>query len=588
MKYAIEYTLAIPAPHTHYVEIAMRVGDIETPLIDCHLPSWAPGSYKIRDFAKNVEGFSAEGFSTEKIAKDTWRVYTNGATSAVIRYKVYAFELSVQTNHVDDSHAHLNGTGLFMYVDGRKDEPLLLRISRPAGWKIATGLELVKGRSNCFEAPGYDILVDCPIEIGECRQFSFRERGKLHRFVIHGGGNYDEKRMARDVRKIVATEAAMFGGVPYRHYTFFLHTSPGGGGGLEHLNSTSLITGPFIFQPQEKYERFLSLVAHEFFHLWNVKRIRPYVLGPFDYRSENYTRLLYVMEGFTSYYDTLILRRARLISAGNYLKKVAETIRNYREKPGRLVQPLAESSFDTWIKLYQPNENSVNSQISYYEKGQLVGLLLDLEIRKSTANRKSLDDVMRLLYRRYAVKAGRGFPEDGFRRAAEEVAGNYLRRFFRDWVEGTKELDFETALNSAGLELAKEPKKDKDGKPLPKDIPNLGIKVEKKGEILSITNVIKETPAYRGGINAWDELVAIDGCKTDIENWQKRIEEKPPRGRVAITVFRRGELRTIDVALVPKENVDYKIRCMKAATRLQKAIGSSWLRETWPNISKGR
>jgi len=277
-----------------------------------------------------------------------------------------------------------------------------VRVQPFGNWKVATGLPAVAGQPDTFRAENFDVLYDSPFLVANFRVLSFEVRGVPHRVVIDGEGNYDPERVRRDVRKIVETAAAMMGDLPYRDYTFLLMLHPTASGGLEHLNSTALIWRRFNFRPETSYHDFLSLVAHEYFHLWNVKRIRPDALGPFDYTAENYTRLLWVAEGVTSYYDNLLVRRAGLMSDRDYLRSLASTIRTIQNTPGRLEQSVEEASFDAWIEYYRPDENTINSAVSYYDKGALVALLLDLEIRRRTSGAKSLDDVMRLLYNEFA------------------------------------------------------------------------------------------------------------------------------------------------------------------------------------------
>ena len=401
----VRYVLSMPEPATHLLHVRVEVEGAPGPATYFVMPAWTPGSYKIRDYAKNVQDFSAGPHAWRKIDKSRWRVEAGGTVA--VEYDVWAFELSVQSSHLDADHAFVNGASVFCSADGLKDAPVSLEIRAPRGWRVATGLDPAgKG----YAAPGYDVLVDSPIEIGTFEQRTFRVKGVPHHLVLHGPGNHDPKRLVEDLKKIVETEVRILRHIPYRRYVFFLHNSTERGGGLEHLNSTALQYPPYSYRPREKYENFLELAAHEFFHLWNVKRIRPEQLGPFDYEKEVYTGLLWVMEGITSYYDTLVVCRAKLFSAERYFKKTAERIQKYEDKPGRKRQSLSSSSFDTWIKLYQPNENAPNCQMSYYEKGELVGMCLDLEIRHRTRGRRSLDDVLRLLYAEWARK-GKGFPE---------------------------------------------------------------------------------------------------------------------------------------------------------------------------------
>lgn len=572
----IDYTLDVPRPGSHLLRVVVEAPADGADHVDFVLPSWTPGSYRIRDYARHVQDFSAGGLEWRKEDKARWRVFAHGRERVRVEYRVWAFELTVRTSHADGEHAYVNGACAFLYVDGRKEEPVRLRVRPPRGWKVATGLE---GRGTSFTARDYDVLIDSPIEIGRFRELPFRVRGKPHRLVVHGDGNYDARALVRDVRRIVEEEARMMGDLPYDAYTFLLHTAPEGGGGLEHRNSCSLQYPPWLFRPREKYENFLELVAHEFFHLWNVKRIHPAALGPFDYEREVYTRLLWVMEGLTSYYDVLIPRRAGLMAPARYLKTVAERIQKFEEKPGRRRQSLSLSSFDAWIGLYQPNENALNAQMSYYEKGGLVGLVLDLEIRRITRGAKSLDDVMRLLYAEYG-RDERGFPEEEFRHACERVAGASLAAFFRDYVDGTREIPWNRWFETAGLELVPEARKGDDGR-VAKWRPWLGIQTQRSGDHLSVTAVIEGSPADRAGLSVRDELIALDGVKIDPEGWEKRIEERGPGARVSFALFRRGKLQDLPLEIGRRANATYAIRKRKTATAAQKKAYESWLRCKW-------
>jgi predicted metalloprotease with PDZ domain len=566
----VHYTISLPDPNSHLVHVRMDVTGLPGSFIDFVMPVWTPGSYKVRDYAKNVQDFSAGRRPWRKTEKSRWRVEAGGDVR--IEYDIWAFELSVQSSHVDSDHAFLNGASVFFYVDGHKDAPITLDIQAPKGWKAATGLDQ-KGRS--FVAPDYDILVDSPIEIGTFTRQTFKVQNVPHHLVVHGEGNYDPKRMVDDIKKIVETEVKILRHIPYPHYTFILHNSSERGGGLEHLNSTALQFPARGYKPREKYENFLELVAHEFFHLWNVKRIHPDMLGPFDYDREVYTSLLWVMEGFTSYYDTIVPCRAKLWSPDKYFKKMADRIQKYEEKPGRKRQSLAESSFDTWIKLYQPNENSTNCQMSYYEKGELVGMCLDLEIRNRTRNRRSLDDVMRLLYKDYG-RDGRGFPEGEFKRVCEKVAGG-LDRFWKDLIDGVADIPWDRYLGHAGVKLEKDPPKPADGEPAKKARAWLGIGSMKSGGVLSVANVVERGPAWKAGLSAKDEIIAIDGEKLVADDFERRMEEYEPGDRARFTIFRTGFLREIPLTFGSKDNATWAVRRIKAPTALQKKIYEGWL-----------
>ncbi|PYS21864.1 MAG: peptidase M61 [Acidobacteria bacterium] len=441
----ISFTVSMPQPWTHLLEVEMRLqipANLNVPNeTDLVMPVWTPGSYLIREFERNVQDFSADAngraLDWTKINKDIWRVKTSGARQWRATYRVYANELSVRTNELNADHAFWNNAALLMYPDGRLNAPSTLRVVPPSGWKVATGLPPVAGQPNTFRAENFDTLYDSPFEVSNFKEIKFEVRGVPHRIVIDGEGNYDPQRMKDDVQKIVEAEVSMFGVIPYHDYTFILHLRANTGGGLEHLNSTALGFRRFNFATEAGWRSFYGLVAHEFFHLWNVKRIRPDALGPFDYTKENYTRNLWVAEGITDYYGSLMVRRAGLTSDRDYLDALARRIQNFQNTPGRLEMSAEDASFNSWIKEYRPDENSVNSQISYYDKGELLGLLLDLEIRQRTKNAKSLDDVMRYLYHEFFEKSRNYSPAD-FQKACELMAGASLEDFFAQYVRGLK------------------------------------------------------------------------------------------------------------------------------------------------------
>jgi len=470
-----------------------------------------------------------------------------------------------------------------MYPGGNLNAPSTLRVVPPSGWKIATGLPEVRGRPNTFRAENFDILYDSPVEVSNFKQLDFQVRGVPHRIVIDGEGNYDPVCLRNDVQKIVEAETAMFGGLPYRDYTFILHLRSNTGGGLEHLNSTALGFRRFNFSTEKGYQSFLSLVAHEFFHLWNVKRIRPDALGPFDYTKENYTRMLWVAEGITEYYGQLMVRRAGLISDQIYLKHLAQQIQDFQETPGRKVMSAEEASFDSWIKFYRPDENSVNSQISYYDKGELLGLLLDLDIRRRTNNAKSLDDVMRYLYTEFFEK-GRNYTPADFQKACELAAGANLDDFFARYVRGKD--DFATIYNEelAGAGLRLEQAGLAVGFPQGVGVDfsmkgYLGADLDEKatGDFIVIKSVRAGSPAYEQGLNAKDQIIALDGARVDRETFEALIAAKRPGDTVRITVFRFDDVRTFDIKLGSRVDAPYRIVPLGQVTDQQKRIYQAWL-----------
>jgi predicted metalloprotease with PDZ domain len=575
----ISYTVSMPKPYTHLLEVEMRLRGGLPARADLIMPVWTPGSYLVREFERHVQDFDAKdaggrALRWAKTNKNTWRVETAGAREIVITYNVYCNEFSVRTNEVTDQHAFWNNAALLMYPDGQLKAPSTLRVVPFGNWKVATALPAAAaGRANTFRAENFDILYDSPVEVGNFKTISFEVKGIPHRIVIDGEGNYDPERMRRDVQKIVEAAVTIVGEIPYRDYTFFLHLRSTGGGGLEHLNSTALIYPRFRFRPDANYKNFLSLVAHEFFHLWNVKRIRPDALGPFDYTQENYTKLLWVAEGITSYYENIILVRAGLISGEDYLSELASAIQDLQNTPGRFEQSLEESSFDAWIKYYRQDENSDNSQVSYYDKGAIVGALLDLEIRRASRDAHTLDDVLRYLYEEH-YKKGRNYTPEDFQRVAERMAGASLESFFARYVRGTAEIDYNAILNHAGLYL------DTNGTSTGQVTPErayLGATLGMDGNRLMVRNVRAGTPAYEQGINAGDEIVALNGMRVNQDSFTERLGEKKPGERVTLTIFRNDDLRTFEIRLGGRVAASYRIIPVPNPTADQRSAYQKWL-----------
>ena len=608
MSSDIAYTVAMSKPHTHLLEVEIRIkvaANLQVPSeTDLVMPVWTPGSYLVREFERHVQDFAADvdgrALDWTKTDKNTWRVKTGGARQWRATYRVYANELSVRTSELNSDHAFWNNATLLMYPGGYLSAPSTLRIVPLSGWKIATGLPVVPGQPNTFRAENFDVLYDSPVEVSNFKELNFQVRGVAHRIIIDGEGNYDPERLRTDVQKIVEAETAMFGGgldhrrdgrtivageprgLPYRDYTFILHLRSNTGGGLEHLNSTALGFRRFGFATEDGYQKFQALVAHEFFHLWNVKRIRPDALGPFDYTKENYTRLLWVAEGITEYYGQLMVRRAGLISDQVYLQHLAKQIQDFQETPGRAVMSAEEASFDSWVKFYRPDENSVNSQISYYDKGELLGLLLDLDIRRRTNGAKSLDDVMRYLYTEF-FQQGRNYTPADFQKACELAAGARLDDFFSRYVRGKDELEpiYNQMLVGAGLRLEQDgfgiglP----DGDRILRLKGFLGADFEDKpdGDFIVVKSVRGGSPAYEQGLNAKDKIIALDGARVDKETFEALIAAKRPGDTVRITVFRFDDVRTFDIRLAGALDAPDRIVPMVQASEEQKRIYQGWL-----------
>src|SRR5687767_14357695 len=594
----IAFTISMPRPHTHLFEIDVsikREGLVAVPAEELLvMPVWTPGSYLVREFERHVQDFEAKDeagkpLKWEKINKNTWRVETNGSRNWHATYKVYANELSVRTSELNSSHGYWNNANLLMYLEGFLTSPSTVRVVAPDVWKVATGLPGVPGQRNTFRAENFDVLYDSPFEVSNFKSILFNVKGVPHRIVIDGEGNYDPERVRRDVQKIVETQIELMGGeVPYRDYTFFLHLRTNADG-LEHSNSSSLgyprfgftvsagdrvvSASPTTSAQNLDYRGFLSLVSHELFHLWNVKRIRPDALGPFDYTKENYTKLLWVAEGVTDYYSDLMLRRAGLISDDDLIGAAARTIQGLQNTPGRLVQSVEESSFDAWVKFYRPDENTLNSQVSYYDKGAILGLLLDLEIRKRTNGTKSLDNVLRALYADF-FKKNRNYTPADFQKAAETAAGGSLEDFFAKYVRGKDELNYNAALEAVGLRLDTGAL-GADGKPVQRAY--FGADLRQEQDRLLVTRVYAGSPAYDQGLNTGDQIVAIDNVRVTRDFLNARIAEKKPGDLINLTIFRFDELSTLLIKLGGRAEGTYRIVPLPSQTEGQKRMLRGWL-----------
>ncbi|MEZ0538666.1 M61 family metallopeptidase [Fibrella arboris] len=579
----ISYTLAMPQPQTHYFEVDMRLQNAASATnarkngyIDLKMPVWTPGSYLIREYAKNVEGFSAraggQSVRAEKIRKNTWRVYTN-ADDVTIHYRVYAFEFSVRNSFLDDSHGYLNGASVFLYTDALKNQPLTVQVIPFTGWKkVSTGMKQATNASFTYEAPNYDILVDSPIEIGNHATFTFTASNIPHTVAMYSNGplDYNAEKVAADYKRVCETAATVVGEHPCTDYTFLVHHTNQGGGGLEHLNSTTLQTNLSAYATERSYKGFLTLVAHEYFHLWNVKRIRPIALGPFDYENENYTHMLWLSEGCTSFYEDYILRRAGFHTPDDYLKVVAGDITGVENQPGNQVQSAAESSWDAWIKYYRPNENSANSTVSYYSKGAVLGTLLNLAILTGSKGQRSMDDLLRLLYTEYYKKQKRGFTDDEFRHAAEQVAGTSLTDFFEKGVNGTGPIDYNRYFEPVGMRLVN------TGPPSTDGFFGASVTPALSSSRQVIASVRRGSPAEQAGLNVGDIVQAIDGNRLT-EELSKQLAGKKPGDIVKLSVNRGGQPKELSVQLGTNPLLSYKIEALPNASESQKALYNKWL-----------
>lgn len=574
---SIRYTLGMPNPSTHLFNVELVIDGIPESdrELDLVLPVWRPGRYVISDFAGGITTFAVTGADEQplrwaKVEKSKWRIETGGNRRIAARYSVYANETNQRTRGLNDQHAFVDGTSVFMFCETYRNIPLLLTVECPTGWHVSTGLE---GAGKEFTAHGYDELVDCPLEIGTQKDVRFDVDGVPHLLSIFGDGNWNSDTLVRDIGKIVKVEKDLWGKFPYRRYVFLLECSPSGGGGTEHLNSTIMQIQPYVFRNPDSYRGFLGLVSHEFFHTWNVKQVRPKSMLPYDYMKENYSRELWIAEGTTSYYGNLLLRRAGFTTPDQALDAIAGEVQNDRGRPGNDVQPVSDASFDAWVKYWRFDEDAYNTESDYYEKGSAVSMLLDLAIRQSSGDKQSLDDVMRTLFQRFPLGGGTGYTLEDVQKIAEECAGTSLKDFFDLYVFGTAALPWDKELMYAGLQL------------MPRDTVKkvwLGVGTSESGGRTTINRVIAGSPADRAGLEIGDEFLALNGVRVRSSDLSDRLSEHKKGETVAMTVFRDDHLRNVSVVLDYSPLRSYKLVRVESPTDLQKQIYESWLGAPWP------
>lgn len=570
----IRYTLRFPAPHTHYVEVEATYPTGGRPDLDLFMAVWTPGSYLVREYERHVENVTARGAdgrprAAEKTRKNRWRVKTGGAPSVTVSYRVYGREMTVRNNWIEAGFAMINGAPTFLTMVDRTPRPHEVRVELPAAWKTAASpLDPIPGSPNAFRAADYDELVDSPLIAGNPVIREFDVAGKKHYLVLEGDPTFfDADRAAADAKKIVEAAGVVMGGrYDYPRY-YFQTLVTDSGGGLEHKNSTMLMAGRFTTRNHRSYLGWNGLVAHEYFHNWNVKRLRPIELGPFDYENEVHTKGLWVAEGFTDYYGGLLVRRAGISTRDEYLDDLSNSIEQVQTTPGRLVTPVGTASFDTWIKQYRPDENTPNTSINYYPKGAVIAFLLDARIRRATSGAKSLDDAMRQAYQRYAGE--KGYTLDQFYKTMGEAAGADLTSWFHSVVDTADELDYSEALAYYGLRF----------RPVDTKTPRawMGMTTRADNGRLLVSQVRRGTPVHEAGLNVDDEILAIDDVRVRADGLNTRLEQYKPGDTVSVLVARRDRLTRLPVKLGVDPGRPWRLEVAPDASEEQKSRLNQWL-----------
>lgn len=576
----------------HQVEVELRLSrDLTAKASILAMPAWTPGSYLVRDYARFVDRVRLVDEGGErpleaKVDKQRW-VLPASKAGLVVRYRLYGNELSVRTNHFDAAHAQVIPAATFMVPEGHKARPWRIRFEGfPAEWEVATGLEAQDGR---FEAPDFDVLVDTPFEVAPLRRHTFDEQGARFEVVCSGSHNGDEARMVEGCRRIVAEAGKLFGGFPFSRYVFILGFTPKGGGGLEHLNSTSLLVDSFRFEKGEGYYALFNLMAHEFFHVWNVKHMHDPVLGPFDYGQENYTRLLWFHEGFTSYMEHALVLRAGVVPWSQALKELSQQWTTQLQRGGWAEQSLEESSFDAWIRQYKPHEFTPNSTVGYYDKGEVVGWLMDAAIRAGSKGAKGLPDLFVHLWKH---REG-GITDARIREAFETLSGTPAAPFWEAYVTGRAPLDPALVERAFGLKLEQRgpwevlpPEELRDPEAVARAKAWMGVVIAPAGPAGDppvVQNVQPGSPAFLAGISYGHEILAVDGWRTATgTEVRKRLADVPVGRKAEVTFADRGRVRTVAVDVQESPVRILRVLPSALATPEQKAAFTAWTGLAFP------
>ena len=567
----IRYQISSRNPVSHYFDVSIRIDNPDPAGQQLRLPNWIPGSYMIRDFARNLLDLAARDqagdLAIEQIDKSNWRVAPCSGELSVT-YKVYAKDLSVRAAHLDHSHGYFNGSSVFVEVLGQGDQPCEVLIEKPEAdfsvdWKLATSLGRKQAAAydfGLYEALDYDDLIDHPVEMGAFTRIAFDACGVPHDIILTGRFECDQARLATDLKAICEHHICFFGEpAPMDYYQFQVLVVGEGYGGLEHRSSTSLIASrASLPKPGQKgvdddYRDFLGLCSHEYFHTWNVKRIKPEAYRPYDLQREVYTDLLWAFEGITSYYDDLALLRCGLIEVDSYLELLAQTMTRVQRGLGRNRQSAAESSFNAWTKFYKQDENAANAIVSYYAKGCLIAACIDLKMRDMTDSQQDLDKVMRRLWQAY-LERGKGVEPNSIQQLVNEITGVDLSSFLQELIYGTDELPLPALLASVGIEavrrVAKNPQ-DKGGKDTEADLPGVdfGAMLKDSESGLVVQRVVEAGAAQSSGLSAGDQIIAVDGLKLNLGQLESKLLRASPGDVWEVHAFRRDELHRFDVVL---------------------------------------
>ena len=566
----IKYKIAIPRPETHYAEVIITINEIKEEKLLLKMPVWTPGSYLIREFERNIDFVEytsnhTEWRRAEKENKNTWCIITNNATEITVRYNIYCFEHSVRTSYITDDFALLNGASIFLYVDGQENTPVEIEFQPHNTWQnISTALNIKENNKWIRSATNIDELYDSPVQIGNHISYFFDAVNVPHELAIYGSSNCTVEKLISDLKNIIEKEVQIFGSHPCKNYVFIIHNTENSFGGLEHLNS-SVNHIPRWSYDSANYIRAIGLLAHEYFHLWNVKRIRPATLIPYNYNQENYTNLLWFFEGVTSYYDDYVCYRAGVINIDEYLNIAAKNVNDTFNNAGKNIQTLTEASFDTWIKYYRKNENTPNAHINYYTHGAVVAMLFDFIIIKATHGEKCLDDVMKQLYTDFISEHYKGVTEASILSVINAISGIDFTNYFQKYLHTTDTIELKESFESLGISLLNNSKKRG----------YLGLQTAWQNNQLIITGLDKNYGAYQGGLNVYDEIIAIDNFRVP-KNFETLYAHKNIGDTIEFLISRQGVLKRYSITLTADNRTNFYLEKDLNPTEIQKKFYKKW------------
>ena len=582
----VKYELKISNAAQHLADVSASYPATADTAFVLQLPVWRTGRYQVLPLANGIRQLVATGadgrvLPVRKLDKASWQIDKNAGEAVNVRYELYANELGQRTRHIDDSHAYLNGGTVWLYNPSQRQLPIDVRLQVPTGWVSRAGME--KGDcEHCFVAADYDVLADSPIETGIHAFHSFVVDGKTIELAIWGEGNHNGKQIADDLQKIVATTGQLFGSYPFeKRYLFIVHATGGEGGATEHMNSTVIQRPRWTFAPRKEYLKFIRTATHEFFHTWNVKGYRPAAMVPYDYQKENYSELLWIAEGHTSYFDNLLSLRAGVQTRDEYLEEVGSIMDDYLRQPGRFQQSALESSFDEWI---QPSgERARNASVSIYSKGEMIALTMDLMLRKASKGKLGVEDLHKQLWQKHAVRQG-GYTSadvkailDSFNAGIKQPVD--WQAFWTDYIAGTKELPLAALLKDAGLELRID--QGKDDKGMQEAWYGWKIKEGTADQFAVVSEVERDSPAWQAGVVSNDIVVALNQLRVSAKDLNERAGVLTS-GPVQVTLFRRDAMQTLTLTPQVNDKGKRKLKSLAEPERQQKTLNAAWLGVAWP------